>query len=149
MHGLGRLPTQGEPVGPGKQHDEEKDGMKNEVAHRIFSAGGPRQFDGWVVRGRKGWFAVMARLAIQAAVHNGRFAAVDDAMAEVARLLLREIIQGRPNAAGMASIDAHSESSRSSPDEIVADAMRRRREEPWEAGQEPKSGIGSWSLCSR
>ena len=44
--------------------------------------------------------------SIQTAVRNGRFASVDDAMAEAARLLLREISQGQPprNAAGMGSI---------------------------------------------
>ena len=32
--------------------------------------------------------------SIQAVVHSGRFASVDDAMAEAARLLLREIKRG-------------------------------------------------------
>ena len=32
--------------------------------------------------------------SIQAAVHSGRFASVDDAMAEAARLLLRELGRG-------------------------------------------------------
>ena len=70
--------------------------------------------------------------SIQAAVHNGRFASVDDAMAEAARLLLREISQGQPqrNAAGMGSIGAMREAA-DELDEIVADAMKRRQEEPW------------------
>ena len=70
--------------------------------------------------------------SIQAAVHNGRFASVDDAMAEAARLLLREISQGQPqrNAAGMGSIGAMREAA-DELDEIVANAMKRRKEEPW------------------
>ncbi len=70
--------------------------------------------------------------SIQAAVHNGRFASVDDAMTEAARLLLREInqIQPEPIAAGMGSIGAMREAA-DELDEIVASAMKRRREEPW------------------
>jgi Arc/MetJ-type ribon-helix-helix transcriptional regulator len=71
--------------------------------------------------------------SIHAAVHNGRFASVDDAMAEAARLLLREIGQGQPErvvAAGMGSIGAMRDAA-DELDEIVADAMKRRREEPW------------------
>jgi Arc/MetJ-type ribon-helix-helix transcriptional regulator len=68
--------------------------------------------------------------SIQAAVHDGRFATVDDAMAEAARLLLREISQGQPNAAGMGSIGAMREAA-DELDEIVADPMKRRRKEPW------------------
>jgi len=78
-------------------------------------------------------------ISIQAAVHNGRFASVDDAMAEAARLLLREINQARPEPNPPATDvspdpllgvwrDAADEM-----DEIVADAMRHRREEPWRA----------------
>jgi Arc/MetJ-type ribon-helix-helix transcriptional regulator len=72
--------------------------------------------------------------SIQTAVHNGRFASVDDAMAEAARLLLREIshAQPEPNAAGMGSIGAMREAA-DELDDIVADAMKRRREEPWRA----------------
>jgi hypothetical protein len=54
---------------------------------------------------------------------------VDDAMAEAARLLLREISQGQPNPAGMGSIGAMKEAA-DELEEIVADAMTRRREEP-------------------
>jgi Arc/MetJ-type ribon-helix-helix transcriptional regulator len=70
--------------------------------------------------------------SIQAAVHNGRFATVDDAMAEAARLLLREIGHGQPqrNAASMGSIGAMREAA-DELDEIVADAIKRRQEEPW------------------
>jgi Arc/MetJ-type ribon-helix-helix transcriptional regulator len=70
--------------------------------------------------------------SIQAAVHNGRFASVDDAMAEAARLLLREInqVQPEPTAAGMGSIGSMREAA-DELDGIVADAMKRRREEPW------------------
>jgi Arc/MetJ-type ribon-helix-helix transcriptional regulator len=75
--------------------------------------------------------------SIQAVVHSGQFASVDDAMAEAARLLLREIKQGRlepkppvtdasPDPLLGVWRDAADEM-----DEIVADAMRQRREEPW------------------
>jgi hypothetical protein len=69
--------------------------------------------------------------SIQTAVHNGRFASVDDAMAEAARLLLREIYQVQPelNAGAMGSIGAMRESP-DELDEIVAGAMKRRQEEP-------------------
>ena len=70
--------------------------------------------------------------SIQTAVRNGRFASVDDAMAEGARLLLREIGERQPqrNAAGVGSIGAMREAA-DELDEIVADAMKRRQEEPW------------------
>ena len=70
--------------------------------------------------------------SIQTAVRNGRFASVDDAMAEAARLLLREIGERQPqcNAAGVGSIGAMREAA-DELDEIVADAMKRRQEEPW------------------
>lgn len=70
--------------------------------------------------------------SIQTAVRNGQFASVDDAMAEAARLLLREIGGGQPrrNAAGVGSIGAMREAA-DELDEIVADAMKRRQEEPW------------------
>ena len=74
---------------------------------------------------------------IRAAVHGGRFASVNDAMAEAARLLLRELDRGpqaRPpgdaNDPGpdpfLGSLTPHDEL-----DEIVADVYRRRREETW------------------
>jgi hypothetical protein len=77
--------------------------------------------------------------SIHAAAQRGRVASVDDAMAEAARLLLREIRPGRPEPKPPASgaspdpllgvwRDAAEEM-----DEIVNDAMRNRREEPWRA----------------
>jgi len=72
---------------------------------------------------------------ILAAVHSGRYASLDDAMTEAARLLLRQINQGQPTPTGTGATpdpllgvwrDAADEM-----DEIVADAMRHRREEPW------------------
>jgi Arc/MetJ-type ribon-helix-helix transcriptional regulator len=77
--------------------------------------------------------------SILAAVDSGRFASVDDAMAEAARLLLREIKQGQtePNSpATGASPDPLLGVWRDAADEmddIVAEAMRNRREEPWRA----------------
>jgi Arc/MetJ-type ribon-helix-helix transcriptional regulator len=85
--------------------------------------------------------------SIQAAVHSGQFASVDDAMAEAARLLLREIKLGQPkpmatdaspdpllgvgrDVAGTGSIGAMRDAA-DELDEIVADAMKRRKEEPW------------------
>jgi Arc/MetJ-type ribon-helix-helix transcriptional regulator len=78
--------------------------------------------------------------SIQAAVHNGRYASLDDAMTEAATLLVqrleREQAQAKPPAAatddlppdpilGLMRDDAELM------DEIVADAYRRRREEKW------------------
>jgi Arc/MetJ-type ribon-helix-helix transcriptional regulator len=74
----------------------------------------------------------------QATVQSGRFATVDDAMAEAARLLLRELGRG-------AQAEPAGDTSNPSPDpslglmrddtelmdEIVADAYRQRREETW------------------
>jgi Arc/MetJ-type ribon-helix-helix transcriptional regulator len=72
--------------------------------------------------------------SIQAAVHSGRFASVDDAMAEAARLLLRELERGQPggnpSAPGLGSIGAMRDAA-DELDEIVADAYRKRREETW------------------
>ena len=76
--------------------------------------------------------------SIQAVVRNGRFATVDDAMAEAARLLLRELAQSQPvgkasSANGQAPdpilglMRNHTELM----DEIVADAYRQRQEETW------------------
>ncbi len=75
--------------------------------------------------------------SIQAEVHSGRFASVDDAMAEAARLLLREIEKGqlKPTPATTDTSpdpllgvwhDAADEL-----DEIVVDAYRHRREDRW------------------
>lgn len=76
---------------------------------------------------------------IQDVVRSGRFATFDDAMAEAARLLLRALDEGAldPKAPTTDTTtdpllgvwrDAADEL-----DEIVADAMRHRREEPWRA----------------
>ncbi len=75
--------------------------------------------------------------SIQAVVHNGRFASIDDAMAEAARLLLRQVSQERRElkpSATVASADPllglmkdHAELM----DEIVEDAMRHREQQPW------------------
>jgi Arc/MetJ-type ribon-helix-helix transcriptional regulator len=75
---------------------------------------------------------------LQAAVHSGRFASLDDAIAEAARLLLRDLAQSqqaRPSAntsvsapdpiLGLMRDDAELM------DEIVADAYRQRRDETW------------------
>ena len=77
--------------------------------------------------------------SIRAVVHTGRFASVDDAMAAAAHLLLREIKQEqseqKPNATD-ASPDPLLGVWRDAAvelDEIVADAMKQRREEPWRA----------------
>jgi Arc/MetJ-type ribon-helix-helix transcriptional regulator len=77
--------------------------------------------------------------SIEEVVDDGRFASVDDAMAEAARLLLREINR-KPQAATSGTTDALPDpllgSLRDAADEldqIVADAMKRRHEEPWRA----------------
>ena len=76
--------------------------------------------------------------SIQAAVQSGRFASVDDAMAEAARLLLLTITQEpklSPTKTAAPS-DPLLGIWRDAPeeiDEIVAEAMQRRREEPWRA----------------
>jgi Arc/MetJ-type ribon-helix-helix transcriptional regulator len=78
--------------------------------------------------------------SIRAEVARGHFASVDDAMAEAARLLLRELRLGHPTPspavevaprdAPLGSIGAMSEDA-ALLDEIVADAYRRRSQEPW------------------
>jgi Arc/MetJ-type ribon-helix-helix transcriptional regulator len=77
--------------------------------------------------------------SIEAVVDDGRFASIDDAMAEAARLLLGEINR-KPQAATPATAGALPDpllgSMRDAADEldqIVADAMERRHEEPWRA----------------
>jgi Arc/MetJ-type ribon-helix-helix transcriptional regulator len=75
--------------------------------------------------------------SIEAAVHSGRFASVDDAMAEAARLLLRTIKQEpsvpKPNASTPPPLLGSMRDAADELDEIVAEAMKRRREEPWRA----------------
>jgi len=75
---------------------------------------------------------------IRAAVQSGRFASVDDAMVEAARLLLREVEQGQqvkpPSEANDSGPDLFLGSLRDAADEldgIVADAYLKRREETW------------------
>jgi Arc/MetJ-type ribon-helix-helix transcriptional regulator len=78
--------------------------------------------------------------SIEAVVHSGYFASVDDAMAEAARLLLRNYQQPLPPVAPadvaqphdpvLGSIGAMQEDAELL-DEIVADAYQRRREETW------------------
>jgi Arc/MetJ-type ribon-helix-helix transcriptional regulator len=75
--------------------------------------------------------------SLQAAVHSGHSASVDDAMTEAARLLLQKLKQNpqsamptdreiKPDRLLGSMRDAADEL-----DEIVVDAMKRRREEPW------------------
>ena len=75
---------------------------------------------------------------LQAAVQSGQFASIDDAMAEAARLLLRELAQGQqakpPSDGNDPGPDPFLGSMRDAADEldqIVADAYRRRREDKW------------------
>lgn len=70
--------------------------------------------------------------SIEAAVHDGRFASVDDAMAEAARRLLRDIGEGplKPGAPTPPLLGSMRDAA-DELDEIVADAMKRRREGPW------------------
>jgi len=72
--------------------------------------------------------------SVRAAVHRGRFASVDDAMAEAVRLLLRQLTQAQPQGnAGtpdLGSIGAMRDAA-DELDEIVADAYRKRQEESW------------------
>ena len=71
--------------------------------------------------------------SIQAAVRDGRFASVDEAMAEAARLLLRTLKQERPapKPAAAPPLLGSMRDAAAELDEIVAEAMKRRREEPW------------------
>ena len=73
---------------------------------------------------------------VEAAVQSGQFATVDDAMAEAARLLLREVERtgsaqppGGNHRAAPGSIGAMRDAA-DELDEIVADAYQRRNE-PW------------------
>ena len=73
--------------------------------------------------------------SIQAAVHDGRFASVDDAMAEAARLLLRElggVTQPLIDATkpGLGSIGALRDDA-DLLDQAVEHAMKVREERPW------------------
>jgi len=87
--------------------------------------------------------------SIQAAVQSGRFASVDDAMAEAARLLLRTITQEpklSPTKTAAPS-DPLLGIWRDAPeeiDEIVAEAMQRRREEPCPLPSLAVTPLPSW-----
>ena len=75
--------------------------------------------------------------SMQAAVHSGRFAAVDDAMAEAARLLLRELGLGQAASPAVTAdtpdpLLGSMRDYADEMDEIVAEAMRQRGE-PWRA----------------
>jgi Arc/MetJ-type ribon-helix-helix transcriptional regulator len=72
--------------------------------------------------------------SLRAAVHSGRFASVDDAMAEATRLLLQKLKEDQPATASEATPDPLLGCMREDAelmDEIVADAYRHRREESW------------------
>jgi Arc/MetJ-type ribon-helix-helix transcriptional regulator len=77
--------------------------------------------------------------SIQAAVQSGHFASVDDAMTEAASLLLQRLKQSTQVATPANHKITTDPLLGSMPDaadeldEIVADAMKRRREEPWRA----------------
>jgi Arc/MetJ-type ribon-helix-helix transcriptional regulator len=72
---------------------------------------------------------------VKSMVESGRFPSVDNAMAEAARLLIRELDQ-RPGprddarASELGSIGAMRDAAEEL-DEIVAEAYRHRREETW------------------
>jgi Arc/MetJ-type ribon-helix-helix transcriptional regulator len=76
--------------------------------------------------------------SIEAAVHDGRFASVDDAMAEAARLLLHELDQSQANAKpsvnasnpGLGFIGALRDDAELL-DQAVEHAMKVREERPW------------------
>ena len=71
--------------------------------------------------------------SLQAKVSSGHFASLDDAMAEAVRLLLRDRTPRQPEArpsTALGSIGAMRDAA-DELDEIVADAYRKRREEPW------------------
>jgi Arc/MetJ-type ribon-helix-helix transcriptional regulator len=72
--------------------------------------------------------------SIEAAVNGGHFPSLDDAMAEAARLLLRDLKhRPLPPAADadtdplLGSMSDHAELM----DQIVEDAMRHREQQPW------------------
>lgn len=72
--------------------------------------------------------------SIEAAVHSGHFASLDDAMAEAARLLLRDLKHRSLPPAADPDTDPLIGSMRDAADEldeIVADAYRKRREDKW------------------
>lgn len=75
--------------------------------------------------------------SLEAAVHNGHFASIDEAMTAAARLLLREINQespalpaSQPVDTGLGSIGAMRDDA-DVLDQAVEHAMRVREERPW------------------
>jgi Arc/MetJ-type ribon-helix-helix transcriptional regulator len=71
--------------------------------------------------------------SLRAEVSIGHFASLDDAMAEAVRLLLRNRTQRQPEACpdtSLGSIGAMRDAA-DELDEIVADAYRKRQQEPW------------------
>jgi Arc/MetJ-type ribon-helix-helix transcriptional regulator len=75
--------------------------------------------------------------SLRAAVHSGHFASLDEAIAEAARLLLRELKLGHLPTASVRDCNAPDpvlgcmREDAELVDEIVADAYRHRREETW------------------
>ena len=75
---------------------------------------------------------------VQSAVQTGRFASIDDAMAEAARMLLRDLDQGQPRPRptddasnpGPGFIGALRDDAEWL-DQAVAHAMKVREERPW------------------
>jgi Arc/MetJ-type ribon-helix-helix transcriptional regulator len=71
--------------------------------------------------------------SLRAEVSSGHFVSLDDALAEAVRLVLRDRRERRPEPspnAGLGSIGAMRDAA-DKLDEIVADAYRKRREQPW------------------
>ena len=75
--------------------------------------------------------------SIQAAVHSGHFASVDDAMTEAASLLLQKLNLGQQqtkpsiNAGNPDPVLGCMRDDAELMDEIVADAYRHRQEDTW------------------
>ena len=74
--------------------------------------------------------------SIQAAVHSGHFASVDDAMTEAASLLLQKLNLGQHtkpsiNGGNPDPVLGCMRDDAELMDEIVADAYRRRQEDTW------------------
>ncbi len=72
--------------------------------------------------------------SVEAAVHSGYFASVDDALAEAWRTFQKQHQNPQATSADEIVADPLLGSMRDyadEMDEIVADAMTRRREEPW------------------
>jgi Arc/MetJ-type ribon-helix-helix transcriptional regulator len=70
--------------------------------------------------------------SILAEVHSGHFASVDEAVAAAWRAFEQIKQRYTPPSAGMGSIGAMRDAA-DELDQIVADAMKRRQEEPWRA----------------